>query len=378
MIDLAANTIFVTLAGSHAHGTARPDSDLDLRGVCTAPLPLRLSLFEDFEQFEGVLPGTLATLVRSSLESEAAIAAIPADQIECVIYDIGKFLSLCARTNPNALEILFADERDWLYETPRWRTIHSVRHRFLTRKIQHTFLGYALSQLKRIETHRSWLLKPPKKKPRREDFGLPDNSAALSRDDQHRIERSIAEKMRSYGIEELDLAKADRIAVQGRMETFYRDALSDSATPLDPLIRSVASRALALPSDVTAALESERRYRAAMKNWSSYETWKKHRNRSRAALEREHGYDTKHALHLIRLMRMGLEALEAGTLSVRRADADELSAIYQGSLSFDELLEEANALQAGIHEASRRSELPPDVDPQFVDDLLLEVIETSS
>ena len=47
-----------------------------------------------------------------------------------------------------------------------------------------------------------------------------------------------------------------------------------------------------------------------MKHWDSYQTWKTHRNPTRAELEPQHGYDTKHAMHLIRLMRMGLEVLE--------------------------------------------------------------------
>ena len=52
---LAPHTIFLTLAGSQAHGTARDGSDVDLRGVCIAPLALRLSLFGGFEQAEGPL-----------------------------------------------------------------------------------------------------------------------------------------------------------------------------------------------------------------------------------------------------------------------------------------------------------------------------------
>lgn len=45
MFALEQHTIFLTLAGSQAHGTAREGSDVDVRGVCIAPLRLRLSLF---------------------------------------------------------------------------------------------------------------------------------------------------------------------------------------------------------------------------------------------------------------------------------------------------------------------------------------------
>ena len=48
--DVDAHTIFLGLSGSHAYGTARPGSDLDLRGCCVAPLDLRLSFRRHFEQ----------------------------------------------------------------------------------------------------------------------------------------------------------------------------------------------------------------------------------------------------------------------------------------------------------------------------------------
>ena len=88
-----------------------------------------------------------------------------------------------------------------------------------------------------------------------------------------------------------------------------------------------------------------------MKHWESYQTWKTHRNPARAALERQHGYDTKHAMHLVRLMRMGLEVLERGDLRVRRDDADALSAIRDGAMSFDELLAEVELKFKGVLES---------------------------
>lgn len=52
----------------------------------------------------------------------------------------------------------------------------------------------------------------------------------------------------------------------------------------------------------------------------------------RKALVRRHGYDTKNAAHLIRLLRMGIEFLQSGELLVDRSghDAGELLAIKRG------------------------------------------------
>lgn len=374
MFKLEEHTIFLTLAGSQAHGTARQGSDVDVRGVCLAPLPVRVSLFKTFEQYEGDLPAGLAEQVIPRIKEHPTAAQGLGVKTECVIYDVAKFLSLCAGANPNALEILFASEADWLLAVPAWRRLHDQRMQFLTRKVQQTFLGYAMAQLKKIKTHRSWLLNPPAKKPSREDFGLPAHGGTLSADDQNRIEQGIAEKVRGYGIDNVDLPKPTRIALQERLDAFYRDALSVTADDVEERLRAVATAGLGIPSDVASTLNAEKRYRAALKHWDSYQTWQAQRNPARAELERSHGYDTKHAMHLIRLMRMGLEVLQTGELRVRRDDAGELSAIRDGALPFEELLAMAASLQRSMEAAAPNAELPLDVDYERVDGLLIELL----
>lgn len=375
MFPLDKHTIFLTLAGSQAHGTARESSDVDLRGVCIAPLSVRLSLFRSFEQHDGGLPASLAARVIPRIESHPTASRALEIKTECVIFDVAKFVGLCAAANPNALEILFADQRDWVLETPTWRRLHDERHRFLTKKVQQTFHGYAMAQLRKIKTHRSWLLIPPTKKPARDDYGLPIAGGTLSHDDQNRIEQSITEKIRSFGIDDIDMPKPARIALQERLDAFYRELLSASEEELELRMQAVATHALQLPPDVASTLNAEKRYRAAMKYWDSYQSWKSHRNPARAELETRYGYDTKHASHLIRLMRMGLEALETGDLRVRRDDAEELRAIRDGAMSFDELLAAATELQEATEKAAEKTNLPAALDHDGVDELLLALVQ---
>lgn len=378
MFPFEQHTIFLTLAGSQAHGTARDGSDIDLRGICVAPLSVRLSMFRAFEQYEGELPGPLAETVIPRIKGHPTASRAVDIKIECVIFDVAKFVRLCAAANPNALEILFADERDWVLETPTWRRLHDERRRFLTKKVQQTFQGYAMAQLKKMKTHRAWLLNPPEKKPSREDFGLPVAGGTLNRDDQNRIEQSIADKIRGYGIDNIDMPKPTRIAVQERLDAFYRDVLSATDDDLEERMRAVVTHGLQLPPDVVSAINAEKKYRAAMKRWESYQKWKTHRNPTRAELERQRGYDTKHAMHLIRLMRMGLEVLQTGFLRVRRDDADELSAIRGGAMGFDELLAAATELKESIEKAATMTSLPAEVDRDGVDELLLTLLQEGS
>jgi hypothetical protein len=345
MFDVATRTVFVTLAGSQAHGTAREGSDVDLRGVCVAPFEWRVSLYRSFEQDESPLAGPLWELVRARLELHPVAGRAFGTRTESVVFEVGKFLTLCATGNPNALEILFADERDWLFETALWQRLHAERRQFLTRKVQQTYLGY----------------------------GLPDGGT-LGHDDLNRLEQSLAEKVRSYGIDTLEMPKPLRIALEARLLDFWRDTLGCSEEELEKRTRAVASRALDVPASVIATLNAEKKYLAAMKHWESYQTWKTERNPGRAELERRHGYDTKHAMHLVRLMRMGLEVLRDGELRVKRPDAAELNAIRDGALSYDELMAAAAALEAQMEAAAETTALPKDVDRQGVDQLFREIV----
>jgi hypothetical protein len=59
-------------------------------------------------------------------------------------------------------------------------------------------------------------------------------------------------------------------------------------------------------------------------------------------------------------------------------NADELSAIRDGAMSFDELLLAATGLQDSMEKAAATTGLPADVDREGVDDLLLDLLQEGS
>lgn len=368
--DLEARTVFLALGGSHAHGTAREGSDLDLRGVCVVPLEVRVVPSNAFEQYEGPLDGTLrASIVTELATARPELATALETKSEVVVYDVSKFVTLCAAANPSALEILFTHRDDWLRHRPEWSAIHDRRERFLTRRVQRTFLQYALAQLARIEMHRVWLRAPPARKPTRDDFGLPETST-LPRDDQDRVEAAIAERLRRYGVDRGALAPELRDVVGAHLDELVADLLAVGPADAAAGARELAERALGLPRAVRDTIDAERRYRGAMKQWESYATWRANRNPARAELERRHGYDTKHAAHLVRMLRMGLEVLEVGELRVRRPDAAELLAIRDGALPYDELRRVARELEERMQAALRTTSLPADIAPDLADEIV--------
>ena len=143
---------------------------------------------------------------------------------------------------------------------------------------------------------------------------------------------------------------------------------------LDLALADRAGASLGLGSAVLKTLRQERRYRSSRQHWEQFLRWQRERNPARAALEAKHGYDTKHGMHLIRLLRMGVEILASGDLRVRRDDAEELLAIRAGALDYDALLEQADALEQAMRDALPSTPLPVEVDEPALDRLLVELI----
>ena len=231
---------------------------------------------------------------------------------ERVLFEIRKFFRLAAASNPTVIEVLFTDPAEHVTVSEEGRRLLDQRSRFLSRLAGESFGKYGLAQLHRIRTHRRWLLSPPAAPPDRRDYGLPERTT-IPRDEM------------------------------GAVESMLQDGRLAEA---------------ALPGSFLDLLDRERRYRAAQREWQQHQEWTRSRNPVRAELERRHGYDTKHAMHLIRLLRMAGEILATGEVLVRRHDAEDLLAVRRGALPYDDLVEQADALGARLHALAERSPLP--------------------
>jgi predicted nucleotidyltransferase len=291
--DVDKHTIFLTVHGSRAYGTNLPTSDTDIKGICIPPLDHMLGYAYNFEQVD---------------QKEAD--GHPNDR---VVYGIRKFFKLAADCNPNIIEVLFGAEKNIQRITQAGTYLLQHRDMFVSKKARHTFSGYAHAQLKRIKSHRDWLLNPPGEKPTRVQFGLPEG--------------------RAIGKEQLGA------------------------------IASLKKEGYEFSDEAERVLSREKQYAGKLQNWKQYQSWKKNRNETRAQLERDHGYDTKHAMHLVRLMRMCTEILRGDGVKVWREDAEELLQIRAGEWDYDRLIEEAERLDSEAGELYKTSSLPhgPDV-----------------
>lgn len=85
-------------------------------------------------------------------------------------------------------------------------------------------------------------------------------------------------------------------------------------------------------------------------------------------------YDCKNASHLIRLLRMGIEALLTKEINVYRHDASQLKEIKEGKWTLEQVENEAKRLLPLLDESLVKSELPSKVDFDFAQDLLIKAV----
>lgn len=122
---LGKNIIFLTLGGSHAYGTSKPESDIDIRG-CSLNSKSDLIGLSNFDQVDDSTTDT-------------------------VIYSFNKLIKLISNCNPNTIELLGCKPEHYFRITPIGRELLNNRKMFLSKKAIYSFGGYANQQLRRLQ-----------------------------------------------------------------------------------------------------------------------------------------------------------------------------------------------------------------------------------
>lgn len=375
---LKPNTIYLTVHGSQAYGLNNELSDVDVKGICIPPREVEDDLFHRFEQAENP----------KWVEEDYSHLKNPKNpKFEGSIYSLRKFFLLAAKVNPNIIELLFTDPKDQFLRTPVMEKLLARRQTFLSTRAKFTFTGYAVAQAKKIERHRKWIVQGELQLPKREDFGLPVAVAPCTDE----VFGYIKSKVETWNMSSFGL---DQETQQDLKETIWGlvgelcnkdvdwdnwpDAYAEGA------VHQMASE-LNLSEAVVRLIHAERAYSKARKNYDSWLKWKAERNPARRELEVRSGYDTKHASHLVRLMRMGREIIEKGQVIVKRPDAEEILAIKNGAWSYEKVMEFSEQAQKDLdsiykqvdadRKAGKQVPLPREVDYKTLNDFYHELVE---
>ena len=120
-------TQYLVIAGSHAYGTTVESSDVDVRGWYFPPISDILGVHQ-----------------------KASDSYFYPDS-DVVLYTFHKFVHLLAQCNPNVVEQVGVDNNCILYQFTPARILASNVELFLSKRVFHTFGGYANTMLKRFE-----------------------------------------------------------------------------------------------------------------------------------------------------------------------------------------------------------------------------------
>lgn len=359
---LTPNTIFKGILGSRAYGLHNEDSDYDYRAVAIAPKEYYLGL-ENFEQHETKDP-------------------------DSTVFDIQKFFKLCLDCNPNIIEYLFLQKENILISSPLWENIIDNRSLFLSKRAKHRYVGYAYSQLKRVQSHKQWLLHPVDHKPTREEFGLPPTEC-LNRELIGSIDAVIKDCLRVDLMAMLEESgdELNAIGLRNYIEFDFRGTLDEAfadfvyPTIFNKLVNKIDVMSALGSSNFTEEIMSvytkEKSYSNAMSKWKQYQNWVDTRNPARSILEAKYGYDTKHVGHIFRLLIQGEEILKDQTLHVmlKPEDKEYVLAIKSGIYKYDEILDLVKVRMEGFEKLYETSTLPHSPNFNKANTLLINTIE---
>jgi hypothetical protein len=342
--------LFECIGGSHAYGTATPESDQDLRGIYAVPAAAYLGL-------------------------EAPAAQIADARNDIVYYSLRRIVELLSAANPNVLELLFMPEETVRWRSPEMDLLLAQRERFIARPCVQSHIGYALAQIKKARGQNKWVNQPrPAEPPTKEDYchvvpreAMADASAMPCRPVPLRTLGWDLGEFHAAGLEHA--RDGYRLYRYGRIArgVFREGMLVCESIPIEEERAHFAG----------LLFYNEQAWRQALTDHQQYWTWRRERNEARWR-QQERGeldYDAKNMMHTVRLLLSGESIVTRGRPIVRfeGAQRELLLDIRRGRFSYEELIAMAQDIAARCEREAERCGLPQAIDAAAAERLLRDI-----
>ena len=325
--------LFEVISGSKSFGLNTPTSDTDIKGVYYLPK----------EKFYG-----LAYMPQISNETN-----------DEVYYEIGRFVELLLKNNPNILEVLASPEDCILYKHPLMNALKIDD--FLSKLCKDSFAGYAATQIKKARGLKKKIVNPIEK----EKKSLLDFCYILEGQNTKTLKKWLLESQSAGQAEYLLQEQCGLINVpnsKGMYALFYDH---DNSLGYKGIIQKENSNEVSLSSipknqkQLAYLCCNQDAYSKYCKEYTEYWDWIAKRNEDRYQTNQQHGknYDSKNMMHTIRLLQTAEQILATGKLNIRVTNRAELLDIKAGNKDYDDLLEMADKLILSIENKYQNSDL---------------------
>ncbi|WP_426477674.1 nucleotidyltransferase domain-containing protein [Chryseobacterium sp. CBSDS_008] len=334
--------LFETISGSRAFGLATENSDTDIRGVYYLPK----------EDFFGL----------------NYIPQISNETNDITYYEIGRFVELLQKNNPNILEILASPEDCIQYKHPLMDLLKTED--FLSKLCKDTFAGYAVSQIKKAKGLNKKILNPVDK----ERKSILDFCFILDGQGSVPLKKWLHEDGLSQ--EKCGLINIDH--TKGMYAFFY-----DESGTLG--YKGIIQNEEANQVSVSSVSKNEKpiaylfcnldAYSVYCKDYREYWKWVAERNEDRYNVNQTHGqnYDSKNMMHTIRLLQSCEQIFKTSSLTIRVENRDELLDIKAGNQSYENVMKKAETLIQSIENHYPTSNLPDSPDLEKTTKILVEI-----
>ena len=333
----SGHIIFECISGSRAYGLDTPTSDTDIRGVFVLPKEKFYSL--DY------------------------IGQINNETNDIAYYELRKFIELCAKNNPNILEMLNIPSECVLYEHPIFSTIK--KEVFLSKLCKNTFANYAFTQIKKARGLNKKVVNPMAK----ERKSILDFCSVY---DTHKS-ISLHKFLENNSLQQEHCGLILIPNIKNCFKLFYNENANYKGIAKEGANELNLSKVTKEEIPIAMLYVNLEGYSSYCKRYKEYWAWVAKRNEERYKnnIANKKNYDAKNMMHTFRLLHMAKEIGETGRINIKRHDRDFLLDIKNGKFEYDTLVSKAENLRTSLDVIFEESELPEKPDLIEVNELLI-------
>ena len=373
------------IRGSHLYGTNVETSDVDFGGVYIVDNETLMGLPEYYEP------------------------QISDEKHDTTYYELGRWVELLMKANPNALESLFAPDEFIIGDIhPAVQLIRNNRDLFVTKECFNSLYGYGKSQIAKARGLNKKCVQPVLERKEVLDFCYTFKGQGSQSMKEFLAERGLDQKYcglvnipnmkDTYGVyydfaaharfENMNFPAKREMALDV-MEIFGENYYKDSYLKriqdkeffgysgiVHPDGKSNEVRLSSIPKGekpICFMTYNQNGYESHCKKYKEYQEWVEKRNPVRYESNLKSNYDCKNMMHCVRLIHMGKELAEGkGFNVVRTWDRQMLLDIRNHKYEYDEIIEYVEKLYKETDEMSKTCNLPDTVDKEKVHKLLIE------